>query len=203
MPKMSIVESAFCRSGPWQVIAKRVVPWATQGFPLSGDVLELGGGGGAMAAALVGDHPSIQLTTTDFDPAMVSAARERTGEHPRITARQADATQLPFTDQSFDATLSFLMLHHVVDWEEAVHEVARVLRPGGQFLGYDLAASRIATWVHVADRSPYRLIGRDEFTPVLRDAGLEPISIEFSFGSRLFRFVARKPDSADGPADNS
>ena len=51
MPKMSALEASFCRSAPWGLVARRMVPWATQGFPLTGDVLEIGGGSAAMAAS--------------------------------------------------------------------------------------------------------------------------------------------------------
>ena len=59
------------------------------------------------------------------------------------------------------------MLHHVIEWERAVTEAARVLRPGGSFVGYDLLASRMVSLVHRADRSPHRLIEPGAFEPVL------------------------------------
>ncbi|MEX5265258.1 hypothetical protein RF640_14660 [Kocuria sp. CPCC 205231] len=52
MPRMSVLEASFCRSAPWGLVARRMVPWATQGFPVTGDVLEIGGGSGAMAEAI-------------------------------------------------------------------------------------------------------------------------------------------------------
>lgn len=55
------------------------------------------------------------------------------------------------------------MLHHVIDWQKALSDMARVLRPGGALIGYDLSQTRLAEWVHVLDRSPYQLIGREEF----------------------------------------
>ena len=48
----------------------------------------------------------------------------------RARVRRADATDLPFPDDTFDAVVSFIMLHHVIDWEAAVAEAIRVLRPG-------------------------------------------------------------------------
>jgi ubiquinone/menaquinone biosynthesis C-methylase UbiE len=50
------------------------------------------------------------------------------------------------------------MLHHVIDWPAALDEVARVLRPGGVFVGYDLTNTMLARLIHQADRSPYRLL---------------------------------------------
>jgi ubiquinone/menaquinone biosynthesis C-methylase UbiE len=124
---------------------------------------------------------------------MVGAARKRLAEHSHAAARQGDATQLPFDDETFDFVVSFLMLHHVVDWEKAIAEVARVLRPGGIFTGYDLTASRAASWVHLADRSPHRLIERGAFEPVLAQVRLDAVGLRYSFGGRVLRFTARKP----------
>ena len=193
MPTMSALEGAFCRSAPWRLAARRVVSWATQGVSLAGDVLEIGGGSGATADELARANASLRLTTTDYDPVMVGAARKRLAKYSHVAARQADATQLPFDDETFDFVVSFLMLHHVVDWEKAIAEVARVLRPGGIFIGYDLTASRAASWVHLADRSPHRLIERGAFEPVLGHVGLDVIGLRYSFGGRMLRFAARKP----------
>ena len=202
MPKMSALEASFCRSAPWSLVARRMIPWATQGFPLTGDVLEIGGGSAAMAAALARSHPQVRLTTTDADPVMVEAAQQRLTGFLLAEAREADATRLPFEDGSFDTVLSFLMLHHVIEWERTVTEVARVLRPGGAFVGYDLLASRAASWVHLADRSPHRLIEPGAFEPALRQAGLKPVHLRDSFGGGVLRFIAQKPTSTQDPPDN-
>ncbi len=114
-----------------------------QGERLDGEVLEIGGGSGAMAAELLRKCPDVRLTLTDYDEVMVGTARTRLGEFgERVSVRQADATRLPFADASFDTVVSFIMLHHVIDGEAAVAEAGRVLRPGGRLIGYDLLASR-------------------------------------------------------------
>jgi ubiquinone/menaquinone biosynthesis C-methylase UbiE len=70
---------------------------------------------------------------------MVDAARARVAPFgDRALVRQADATALPFEDAAFDHVVTFIMLHHVIDWEKALAETARVLRPGGTLVGYDL-----------------------------------------------------------------
>jgi SAM-dependent methyltransferase len=45
---------------------------------------------------------------------------------------RADATELPFADESFDAAILVSMLHHVDAPERALAEARRVLRPGGR-----------------------------------------------------------------------
>lgn len=159
MPVMSRVETAICRSSARRRFTTRVVmPWIFRGEHLTGAVLEVGSGAGANAAALAATQPGTTITATDIDPAMVAAARSalaRFGDRGR--AVQADSTQLPFNDDRFDAAVAFLMLHHVIDWEAAITELARVVRPGGEIVGYDLTDGREAQLLHKLDRSPHRL----------------------------------------------
>lgn len=50
---------------------------------------------------------------------------------------RGDAQQLPFGDASFDGILAKGVLHHLPDVEEAVAELARVLKPGGMAVMVD------------------------------------------------------------------
>ena len=52
--------------------------------------------------------------------------------------RTADAAALPFPDASLDLVVSTLSLHHWDDPVPIFNEIARVLRPGGAFLIFDL-----------------------------------------------------------------
>lgn len=195
MPVMSKVEAAFCRSGPWQAFtAKVVMPWVLDGEDLAGDVLEIGAGAGANTAVLAGAHPEAAITATDLDPAMVAAARTRlAGFGERVTVQEADTTRLPFDDARFDAAVSLLMLHHVLDWRGAIGELARVLRPGGRLVGYDLTASRSAKALHLADRSPHQLIDADQLRDAFNEAGFTNITVTHGLGRLVARFHAEKP----------
>jgi ubiquinone/menaquinone biosynthesis C-methylase UbiE len=133
MPRMSTFERGFCQSPPWRAFTRRLVlPWALQGVRPGGHVVEIGSGSGTMAAEILDAFPDIHLTATDIDPAMVRDGEVRLARFgERAGAREASATELPFADESFDIVLSFIMLHHVVDWQRALGEALRVLRPGG------------------------------------------------------------------------
>lgn len=166
MPAMSQVEALLCRSAPWRLFATRVVlPWAIGRDPHAGDALEVGAGSGAMASALLDRYPALRLTATDFDPRMVLAAGRRLARYgDRASVAQADATALPFADDSFDLALSFLMLHHVGSWEQALRELVRVVRPGGRVLGCDMIRSPFLDWSERTFGSgAERLIPLDEF----------------------------------------
>jgi ubiquinone/menaquinone biosynthesis C-methylase UbiE len=174
MPEMTGFEQGFCRSAPWRWLARHVLlPWALQGENLSGDVLEIGSGSGAMAGELLERFPDVRLTATDYDDSMVEAARDRLREFgDRVEVQQADAAQLPFPDETFDVVVSFIMLHHVIDWEKAIAEAVRVLRPGGRLLGFDLLDSPSMHWLHRAERSPHRLMRWDELRREIQELPL-------------------------------
>ena len=195
MPSMSAVERSFCRNPLWGGFARKaVLPWALQGIRPAGELLELGSGSGAMAAGTAATFPDLTLMVTDIDPAMVRAARQRFRGHPKVTVAQADVTDLPFDDGRFDVVTSYLILHHVIEWRQALAEAARVLKPGGTFVGYDLDRTRVAAWIHIVDRSPYRLIHHDDLAPALAAAGFDQVRVTRGLGAHVTRFVAHRPD---------
>jgi SAM-dependent methyltransferase len=197
MPVMSGVESAFCRSTPWRSFAGRaVLPWALDGHSCTGDVLEIGGGSGAMAAGLARRFPAASITVTDVDAAMVNAARARLARFANAAADVADVTALPFAAGRFDAVMSYLMLHHVIDWRVALAESSRVLKPGGGFLGYDLTDTGLARWVHQVDGSPHRIIAPDELVDGLLGVGFTGVTVRRAARGHLMRFYAHKPAEA-------
>ncbi len=64
----------------------------------------------------------------DADPEAVAIAAARVRGRRLLCAL---AESLPFADQSFDIIYCFSTLEHVQDPRQAVHEMVRVLRPGG------------------------------------------------------------------------
>lgn len=173
MPAMSRIERAFCKTALWRGGTGQAVLGSIPVERLGHDVLEIGSGSGDIAARLRQGNPELAITATDFDPAMVRAAARRLHVFGDVTVRGADATDLPFADDSFDSVLSCLMLHHVVEWEKAIAEIARVLRPGGVFTGYDLTRTPMATAIHRLDRSPFRLVNPEELDEVCGRHGLQ------------------------------
>lgn len=194
MPVMSAIEGAFCRSGPWRSFARRrVLPWALGGLDLHGDVLEIGGGSGAMAEGVAHTFPAARLTVTDIDDAMVDVASHRLRGCDNVRVESADVTALPYDADAFDIVTSYLMLHHVIDWIDALGEAARVLRPGGILVGYDLTDTALARLTHRLDGSPHRIIAPEELTDGLKIAGFHEISVSVSVRRHLMRFRATKP----------
>ncbi len=189
MPAMSQIERAFCRGTLWRTSGQAVLG-SLPVDRLGRDVLEIGSGSGDIALRLHVAHPGLAITATDIDPVMVETAARRLRPYPDVSVLGADATALPFADDSFDAVVSCLMLHHVVDWERAVAEIARVLRPGGVFTGYDLTRTPLATAVHRLDRAPFRLIDPDELVDVCGQYGLA-VQIRTRLAGQVMQFSSR------------
>jgi SAM-dependent methyltransferase len=93
------------------------------------DILEIGCGTGVFAERLAAQHPDAALLATDQSARFVELTAAR-----GVEARVADATELPFEDDTFDLVAAMWMLYHVPDLDRGLAEVRRVLRPGGRFL---------------------------------------------------------------------
>jgi SAM-dependent methyltransferase len=72
------------------------------------------------------------------EPSMVMI-RQRSGR--AAPAVQAGATDLPFRDASFDASLAILTLHHWTDWRRGIQELARAARRRVVLLTWDPSAA--------------------------------------------------------------
>ncbi|HEX7794194.1 MAG TPA: class I SAM-dependent methyltransferase, partial [Vicinamibacterales bacterium] len=51
-------------------------------------------------------------------------------------------------NESFDAVFDFGILHHIPDWQKAVREIARVLRPGGLFFFEEVTGQALQRWLY-------------------------------------------------------
>lgn len=77
----------------------------------------------------------LRLTLTDASNGMIETARlqKSIADHTASLAfAVAEAAALPFKNASFDAVVAMHMLYHVVEPRRALHEMRRILRPGGR-----------------------------------------------------------------------
>lgn len=95
-------------------------------------VLEVGFGPGYDALAFM--RNGAVYSGVDLTPENVVRTRQHLafyGLSPDVV--EGDAENLPYADATFDVAYSNGVLHHVPDIERAFREVARVVRPGGDF----------------------------------------------------------------------
>ena len=115
-------------------------------------VLDAGCGTGGMLAPLARYGRTVGL---DLAGEALTYCRQRS---PEALVCRGTVEALPFADASFDLVTSFEVLYHlrVGDDQQAVRELARVLRPGGLLLlrlpAYDFLRSRHDRAVHTRHR---------------------------------------------------
>jgi demethylmenaquinone methyltransferase/2-methoxy-6-polyprenyl-1,4-benzoquinol methylase len=99
-------------------------------------VLDCGLGTGALTLALHRIAPlPLHLHGVDVAPRMVAEAQRRlTAAGAAIHARTHDISALPYADASFNLVMSAHTLEHLPDATPALHEMVRVLKPGGVLL---------------------------------------------------------------------
>ena len=94
-------------------------------------ILEAGCGAARLARDLVARHDTAEVTGVDVDVRQLEKNRREPAG--RLAFERAGAEDLPFGDASFDGAMMLKSLHHVpMDrMDDAMAELARVLRPGG------------------------------------------------------------------------
>ena len=124
---------------PWRTLPLRlyVAPLLERlgGTVEEGRVLEIGCGQGLGAEIIKRRFRAATVKGIDLDARIVERARRRLTRRnvEGIEIAEGDATHLGFDDDSFDAVFDFGAIHLIQEWEQAVSEVVRVLKPGGRF----------------------------------------------------------------------
>ena len=113
-------------------------------------VLEIGCGRGVGTEILFDQFGVAKVEAFDLDPKMIEKARRRLSKYPadRVSLSVGDAAAIVSDDGAFDAVFDFGIIHHVPDWRTAVSEVARVLRPGGQFFFEEVTNQALNRWIY-------------------------------------------------------
>jgi SAM-dependent methyltransferase len=133
-------DSAFAGSIP-EIYERYLVPLIFEPFAIDLEgrvakqlptrVLEIAAGTGVVTRRLAKTlPPSTAIVATDLNQAMLDQAATIGTIRP-VEWRQADAMQLPFSDESFDAVACQFGLMFFADRPKALSEFRRVLRPGG------------------------------------------------------------------------
>ncbi len=111
----------------------RVVQMVAEWKPRN--LLDIATGTGDLALAIKRALPEIEVLGTDFCRPMLDVAVRR----GLTNVLEADAMNLPLPDASYDAATVAFGLRNMADYEKALREFRRVLRPGGHLLVLDFS----------------------------------------------------------------
>lgn len=98
------------------------------------NLLDVGCGTGRLLERVAQRLPGIELAGVDASVEMVEVARRK---NPDARFEIARAERLPFAAGVFDAAATTISMHHWTDPPAGLHEVGRVLRPGGTLVVAD------------------------------------------------------------------
>lgn len=142
-------------------ILPRLIDWAMTGPTMGryrqeilanvwGEVLEIGFGTG-LNLPYYPDRIQ-QLTTIDVNPGMNALAEKRIqAASVTVTSQVLNGEQLPMADHTFDSVVSTWTLCSIARVEQALQEIDRVLKPGGQFFFIEHGLSndpKVQVWQH-------------------------------------------------------
>ncbi|WP_103535327.1 methyltransferase domain-containing protein [Streptomyces sp. SM11] len=150
------------------------------------EVLDVGAGPGHIAQAVCRARPDSRVVAFDGNPERL-AAGSGSPDGAALVRRCGDARELPFEDGVFDVVYSRLMLQYVAERGRAVAEMARVTKPGGVVVLFDLDG---------------QLVWHDPVPPALSAvldpvvAALEATGFDPHTGRRLYR-LAREAGLTD------
>jgi phospholipid N-methyltransferase len=108
------------------------------------EVLDVGGGAGAISEAVLEAFPNAAVTVQDFSPHMLAAARERLLRHSArlhtVLSDLADPAWIKIAGGPFDLAVSGIAIHNLHEMAAiaACYEGVRsLLKNGGAFIDYD------------------------------------------------------------------
>jgi arsenite methyltransferase len=152
-------------------------------------VLDIGTGPGFLANEIAIEVGATgRVVGIDRSQDMLALARRRCAKRSHVTIHEADAAEMPFPPETFDAAVAVQIYEYVPDVSKALRELHRILRPAGRAVIVDIdwaslvweAENRVRaervfhSWEeHLADpHLPRRL------APLLRESGLDVAEVE-------------------------
>jgi len=140
----------------WQTLELRFLEFVCP--EIGESLLDIGCGTGE-SRQIYRDHVA-NYTGVDLSEASIEYARKR---FPSSTWKIADGCELPFDDSTFDLVAFSSVLHHIDDYEQALIEAHRVLKPGGRAFAFDPNA-----------RHPAMALFRNPSSPLYLSKGVSP-----------------------------
>jgi ubiquinone/menaquinone biosynthesis C-methylase UbiE len=102
-------------------------------YPM-GKALDIGCGQGHGIKLALSKFKVSQVDAFDIDERMLTISRAVTKSLCDVNISNNSATQISADNESYDVVFDYQVLHHIVDWQAAVREAYRVMRPNAQLM---------------------------------------------------------------------
>lgn len=133
--------------------------------PSEACILDIGCGTGKQLTANRGRFPAIALVGVDISTGMLRIAKQC---DPRMAWVNGDGAALPLHSTSVHYVCNQFSYHHMPVKEALVHEVWRVLKPGGQFVMTNIDPWSMPHWLVYQYFPAARDVDQHDFLPVER-----------------------------------
>ena len=139
-------------------------------------VADIGTGTGILARELA--QAGVRVLAIDRSQQMIDTARAKCGSglSDYVEFRCGEANALPVADNEVDAAMAHMVLHYVASPAEALHEMARIVRPGGRIVVVDFVQHDHA-WMKEQLGVLWQGFALDVVQRWFREAGLEDIQV--------------------------
>jgi ubiquinone/menaquinone biosynthesis C-methylase UbiE len=149
-------------------------------LPANATVADVGTGSGFVLQGLL--DKAVALTGYDESPEMLDQAAKRFARYPHVRLVKTDGRTLPAADNSYDAVFANMFLHHAPHPQQAIEEMARILKPGGTLVITDLDSHNQA-WMAEAMADRWLGFDRSTIRRWYERAGLDRIDIDCAEGT--------------------
>lgn len=153
-------------------------------------VLDIGSGNGETVLTIAEKvGPTGKAVGVDFSPEGIALAKEKAKERKLekiVEFHQANALELPFPDNSFDAVVSECVVCLIQDKQKALNEKVRVLKPNGRVIMHDVVAWAPMPKAMREDQKLYcgcvgGAVSLNEYIKMMKKAGLTHIkTVDFT-----------------------
>jgi ubiquinone/menaquinone biosynthesis C-methylase UbiE len=155
-------------------------------------ILDIGAGDCSKAARVLEAARGAELYAVDPSEKKIAAAER---ERPQVRSSVAGAESLPFPDSHFDKAYSTMAMHHFADLDKALGEIARVLRPGGLYVIWEVephsVLGRLFSFFGRFMGESMQIMTREELLARLKQAKGLQVTSSIGLGSTYLVQLAR------------
>ncbi len=190
-------------------------------IPKDGMVLDIATGTGDVALEVARQtDASVKIVGSDFTQGMLVLGQQKIAGSPyagRILLANAPCEALPHPEQIFDGVTIAFGIRNVVDRQQGLREMARVLKPGGRAVILEFAAPlngffrkiyyfyflRVLPWLGglISQRSAYQYLpdsvlefpDRETFSQMMEEAGFADVKVHNLTGGIAAVHVGTRP----------
>jgi ubiquinone/menaquinone biosynthesis C-methylase UbiE len=142
-------------------------------------VLEIGCGNGVGTRQILEFFQPGEFIATEYDRRLVEITKLK-NKGSKVMVEEANAADLRFANDEFDAVIGLSVIHHIPNWKDCVGELHRVIKPNGLLIIEELSIETFSSPFGRLARGfvshPYAsMFTKKEFLETLDQTGFEAV----------------------------